>query len=93
VGAIFFGLQASAFGDCRVEANENVCAGRTTVEQAMPAVTFNRVAIASTIAGAAVLAGGVTWLVLASRSSRETPVVVAPTADASSVGLVVRCAL
>jgi len=59
----------------------------------MPALTFNRVAIASTIAGAAVLAGGVTWLVLASRSSRETPVVVAPTADASSVGLVVRAAL
>jgi hypothetical protein len=93
-GGISFALQAMAFGDCRVEGNENVCAGRTTIEQATPAVTFNRVAIASTLVGAAALAGGVTWLVLASRAGREAPsTVVAPTADASSVGLVVRGAL
>lgn len=93
-GGLFFGLQAMAFGDCRVEANENVCAGRTTNEQAAPAVTFNRVAIASTIVGAAALAGGVTWLVLAARSGREAPTTaVAPVADATTVGLVVRGAL
>ncbi|MBL8685080.1 MAG: hypothetical protein JNK05_38240 [Myxococcales bacterium] len=93
-GGLFFGLQAMAYGDCRVEANENVCAGRTTNEQAAPAVTFNRVAIASTIVGAAALAGGVTWLVLAARAGREAPTTaVAPVADATTVGLVVRGAL
>lgn len=93
-GALFFGLQALTFGDCRVEQNENVCDGRTTVEQATPSVTYNRLAIASSIVGGAALISGVTWLAIAARAGREAPsTVVAPMADASSVGIIVRGAL
>ncbi len=94
LGGVFFALQANAFGDCHVEGVENVCDKTTTIEAARPAVTFNRVALVSTIAGAAVLAGGVTWLLFATRSNADArAVTLAPVADATSASLVLRGAL
>jgi len=63
-GIAFFGARQGAIGSCRIEPNRIVCPSTEDQTRAMGAYTMNTLTNVFVPAGAAVIAGGLAWIVI-----------------------------